>query len=57
MLNCLFCQINQKKIPAYVVAEDKYCLAFLDINPASKGHTLIITKNHVENITKLGQDE
>jgi histidine triad (HIT) family protein len=57
MLNCLFCQIIKKKIPAYIVAEDEYCLAFLDINPASEGHTLIITKNHVENAAKLGQDE
>lgn len=56
MLNCLFCQIIQKKIPAYIITEDEYCLAFLDINPASEGHTLIITKNHVENITKLEQN-
>jgi len=56
MLNCLFCQIIQKKIPAHIVDEDEYCLAFLDINPASEGHTLIITKNHVENITKLEQN-
>ena len=55
MLNCLFCQIIQKKIPAHIVAEDECCLAFLDINPASEGHVLIITKNHVENITKLEQ--
>ena len=56
MFNCLFCQIIQKKIPAHIVDEDEQCLAFLDINPASEGHTLIITKNHVENITKLEQN-
>jgi histidine triad (HIT) family protein len=56
-LDCLFCQIIQKRIPAYVIAEDNNCLAFLNINPASEGHTLIITKKHVENITKLDQND
>ena len=55
MSSCLFCQIIKKKIPAYIIDEDENCLAFLDINPASEGHALIITKNHVENITKLEQ--
>ncbi|KLL02711.1 MAG: Histidine triad protein [Mycoplasmataceae bacterium RV_VA103A] len=54
--NCLFCQIIQRKIPAYIIAEDNHCLAFLDINPASEGHALIITKKHLENITKLEQN-
>jgi histidine triad (HIT) family protein len=47
---CLFCQVYQKKIPSYMLAENDYCLAFLDINPISEGHVLIITKKHYENI-------
>ena len=55
--NCLFCQIVQKQKFAHIIAESEHCLAFLDINPASEGHTLIITKNHAENITELEQDD
>lgn len=55
--NCLFCKIVQKQIPAYIIAEDDNCLAFLDLNPASEGHTLIIAKNHAENVVKLEQND
>ncbi|RHZ36828.1 HIT family protein [endosymbiont GvMRE of Glomus versiforme] len=59
MPNCLFCQIIEGKVLVYIVAKDEKnkCLAFLDINPASEGHTLIITKTnkHAKNITELEQ--
>lgn len=50
MENCLFCQIIAKKIPAHIIYEDKKTLAFLDIFPVSKGHTLIIPKNHAQDL-------
>jgi histidine triad (HIT) family protein len=56
-LDCLFCQIAQKQKLAHIIAEDEHCLAFLDLNPASEGHTLIIVKNHAKNITELEQDD
>ena len=46
MLDCLFCRIAKKEIPAEVVYEDADFLAFLDINPRSPGHTLVIPKRH-----------
>lgn len=46
VINCVFCQIVEKKIPCYKVYEDKQFLAFLDINPSSLGHTLVIPKKH-----------
>ena len=55
--DCLFCQIAQKQKFAHIIAENEHCLAFLDLNPASKGHTLIIAKNHAENIVKLEQSD
>lgn len=42
----IFCKIVKGEIPAYKVWEDEKFLAFLDINPKSSGHTLIIPKNH-----------
>ncbi len=44
--SCIFCKIARGEIPCYKVYEDNEVLAFLDINPASRGHTLVITKEH-----------
>lgn len=50
---CLFCKITNKEIPAEIIYEDEYALAFLDINPISPGHTVVISKKHVGNILEL----
>lgn len=47
MSNCIFCKIINKEIPADVVYEDDNFLAFLDIQPVTTGHILIIPKKHV----------
>lgn len=52
MDSCIFCKIARGEIPCYKVYEDQEVLAFLDINPASKGHTLIVTKEHFDDVTK-----
>jgi histidine triad (HIT) family protein len=49
----LFTRIVQGEIPCYKVAEDKNYLAFLDINPLAKGHTLVIPKKEVDYIFDL----
>lgn len=46
MKDCIFCKIISKEIPAHIIHEDADFLAFLDINPVSVGHTLIIPKTH-----------
>ncbi len=43
---CIFCKIAMKEIPAKIVYEDQESLAFLDINPRSKGMCLVIPKKH-----------
>lgn len=55
MENCIFCKIIKGEIPSYTIYEDEYIKAFLDVNPNSNGHTLIIPKKHIENI--LDMDE
>lgn len=47
---CLFCKIAKGEVPAKKVYEDSLTFAFLDINPASDGHTLVVPKVHSENI-------
>ncbi len=51
--NCVFCKINRNEIPSLKVYEDDNTTAFLDINPNSRGHVLIIPKIHFENIYGL----
>jgi len=46
MEKCIFCQIVKGEIPSYKVYEDDLFLAFLDISPRTKGHTLVIPKKH-----------
>ena len=44
--DCIFCAIADGEIPSFKVYEDDLVLAYLDINPFSKGHTLVIPKKH-----------
>jgi len=56
MLNdeeCIFCQIVGKKIPSQILFENETTLAFLDIFPVSKGHTIVIPKNHYNNLEDI----
>lgn len=46
MENCVFCKIVDGKIPSARVYEDSTCVVFLDINPANKGHCLVVPKKH-----------
>lgn len=46
MENCIFCKIVNKECPAYIIAENKNAIAFLDIHPATDGHTVVIPKKH-----------
>lgn len=54
---CIFCQIVKKKIPSKILFENEKILAFLDIYPIFKGHTIVITKNHYQNIEDIPESE
>jgi len=53
---CIFCAIVESRAPAHVVFEDGETLAFMDINPANPGHTLVIPKRHVRNVYELDDE-
>lgn len=55
-MNCIFCKIINGEIPSYKIYEDDIVLAFLDINPDSNGHTLIIPKKHYTDIMDLDNE-
>lgn len=53
----IFSKIVNGEIPAYKIAEDEHHLAFLDILPLAKGHTLVIPKKEVDLIFDLDNEE
>jgi histidine triad (HIT) family protein len=57
MDNCIFCKIVRGEIPAAKIYEDEHTLAFLDINPATEYHTLIIPKKHYVNMFDIPETE
>lgn len=56
MDTCIFCKILKGDIPNYTVYEDNHVLAFLDINPHAKGHTVVIPKVHGDTIYDLNEE-
>lgn len=57
MNNCVFCNIISGDIPSTVIYEDNDFKAIMDISPASKGHVIILTKKHFENLFQLEDNE
>ena len=55
-MECLFCKIINGEIPSYKIYEDDYTYAFLDINPDSNGHTLIVPKHHFTDLDDIDLD-
>jgi histidine triad (HIT) family protein len=55
--NCIFCQIVSRKAPSNVVYEDDRYIAFLDIYPFSRGHTLVCPKEHGETIWDMKESD
>ena len=55
--NCIFCKIVAGEIPSYTTYEDENCKVILDINAATKGHSLIIVKEHYDNFFELPEEK
>ena len=56
MDDCVFCKIVNAEIPSTKVYEDEQVLAFLDIAPGNKGHTLVVPKGHYVRLTDIPED-
>lgn len=54
---CTFCEIVAGRAPAHKIYEDQDTLAFLDLFPISRGHTLVIPKRHADRLTDLREEE
>lgn len=57
MEECIFCKIVKGEIPCFKIYEDEKVIAFLDINPVSEGHTLVIPKRHAANLWEIQEED
>lgn len=55
--NCIFCKIIAGEIPSTAVYEDDDFRGILDVNPAARGHVIILPKNHAANIFELPDED
>ena len=55
--DCLFCKIVAGELPAEIVQEDEHTIAFMDINPWTRGHALVIPRNHSRNLYEAADED
>lgn len=56
-MDCLFCSIAKKQIPADIIYEDKQVIAFKDVSPQAPCHILIIPHKHIATINDINGDD
>jgi histidine triad (HIT) family protein len=52
--DCIFCKIVAGELPATIIDEDDRTLAFMDISPATRGHALVIPREHAADLHEIG---
>jgi histidine triad (HIT) family protein len=55
--DCLFCKILAGEIPGTIVAEDERTVAFMDINPATRGHALVVPRRHAADLGEIDPED
>ena len=55
--DCIFCKIIAGELPAEKVDEDEHTIAFMDINPWTRGHALVIPRNHSKNLYEIADED
>jgi histidine triad (HIT) family protein len=55
--DCIFCKILAGELPATIVAEDERTVAFMDINPATRGHALVVPRRHATDLLSIDPEE
>jgi histidine triad (HIT) family protein len=55
--DCIFCAIVAGELPATVIASDERAIAIMDINPATRGHAIVIPRAHSQDIHDIGAED
>jgi histidine triad (HIT) family protein len=53
--DCIFCKIVAGELPSEIVQEDDHTIAFMDINPWTRGHALVVPREHSRNLFDVGE--
>jgi histidine triad (HIT) family protein len=55
--DCLFCGIVAGDVPGQIVDSDEHTVAFMDINPATKGHALVVPREHADDLMGISDED
>jgi histidine triad (HIT) family protein len=55
--DCIFCQIVAGELPAHRIDEDEHTIAFMDINPWTRGHALVIPRRHARDLLEIDAED
>ena len=55
--DCIFCKIISGELPGQIVDQDDRTVAFMDINPATRGHLLVVPRNHVRDLLEIDPED
>jgi histidine triad (HIT) family protein len=55
--DCIFCKIVAGEVPSTRVDEDERTVAFMDVNPATRGHVLVVPREHVVDLLEIGAED
>lgn len=55
--DCIFCKIVSGELPSQRVDEDEHTVAFMDLNPATRGHALVVPRRHARNLLEIDPDD
>ena len=55
--DCIFCKIVAGELPATIVAEDERTVSFMDISPATRGHALVVPREHHVNLLEIAEED
>jgi histidine triad (HIT) family protein len=55
--DCIFCKIIAGELPGQIIDQDERTVAFMDINPATRGHALVVPRRHVRDLLDIESDD
>ena len=55
--DCIFCKIIAGEIPSQIVDSDDRTISFMDISPATRGHALVVPRQHARDLLEIDQDD
>ena len=55
--DCLFCKIIAGELPSQIIDSDDRTISFMDISPATRGHALVVPRNHARDLLEIDRDD